>query len=107
MSGGSFNMGGIVAAFEAKARAAEAALAERIIADCDAYVPYDTGALAASASAAPGQVIYSAPYARIVYYGGGMRFQTGAHPLATAGWVEAAKAVHGEAWVQAVRSMIV
>ena len=94
----------MLGAYQAKARAAEAALAAQVRDDCDAYVPYDTGALAGSACVTEGAVVYSAPYARFVYYGGGLRFRTDRHPMATAGWFEAAKAVHLEQWVQGARA---
>lgn len=36
---------------------------------CAPYLPYDTGALAASGSAADGEVRWTAPYAAAQYYG--------------------------------------
>lgn len=80
---------------------AQGALDAAVLRDCEAYVPYDTGELAASGVAEGGSVAYTAGHARRVYYGHDLRFGTGRHPLATAQWFETAKAVHGGEWVLA------
>lgn len=80
------------------------ALAERVAADCAPYVPCKTGELAGSVRVEEGAVEWTAPHARRVYYGEGLRFETGVNRLATARWFEMAKAVHGEEWVRYAQS---
>lgn len=84
----------------ARLRAAQRALDAAVLADSTAYVPYRTGALAASGRVEDGAVVWETPYARRVYYGAGMAFSRDVHPLAGAQWFETAKAARGAAWVQ-------
>lgn len=98
--------GAVGARLRGRLVAAQAALDEAVLRDCAPYVPRDTGALMASGQALGGEVAYTAPYARHVYYGHGLRFRTDRNPQACAQWFERAKAAHGAQWVQAVRAMV-
>lgn len=86
---------------------AQAYIDRTVLEDCAPYVPFDTGALAESGAAAEGgQVVYTAPYARRLYYGDGYQFNTSAHPLACAHWFERAKAARKEEWTAGVRRIL-
>lgn len=54
----------------------------------DKYVPFRSGALAASAVVKPWAVLYMAPYAPYVYDGRNMTFSKQFHPLARSHWEE-------------------
>ena len=58
------------------------------------YVPMRNGFLDASATATPFEVSYGTPYARLMYYGDGLRFSHERHALATARWADAYSAAH-------------
>lgn len=73
------------------------ALGKAVLASCDPYVPYRTGRLARSGTASGGIVSWTAPYAHDCYYAN-RPFRREVHPLAVAGWFEAAKAVDLEIW---------
>ncbi len=80
--------------------AAQIALDNQILKDCDPYVPYLTGVLKGSGpihtSIGSGIIVYKTPYARRWYYthkGNGMR-----GPY----WFERAKADHRGEWCQVV-----
>lgn len=80
--------------------AAQIALDNQILKDCDPYVPFLTGVLKGSGpiqtAIGSGIIIYKTPYARRWYYthkGSGMR-----GPY----WFERAKADHRSAWCQVV-----
>lgn len=84
---------------------AVAAVAQRVVKDCDPFVPFDTGRLAGSVKVtgqgAERQVTYTAPYAKKLYEGGpGMQFNTKKHPQAGSHWFERAKSIWGDQWVQ-------
>lgn len=49
----------------------------------DSFLPYDTGRLLQSRIAAPGEIIFTAPYARYLYYG---RLMVG--PSTGSAWAE-------------------
>lgn len=88
---------------------AEERLAQRIMEDCEPYVPYDTGALYQSVyiREADGEhrIIWDMPYAAYVYHGDetGVTFHKERHPLACARWAERAKAAALEAWLSGIR----
>lgn len=86
--------GGLATRLAARTKAAQDALEGAVLADCEGYIPRDTGRLAASGQAVGGAVEWSAAYARAVYYGRGGE---------GAQWFERARAVQGGAWVQAAR----
>ena len=77
------------------------ALGKAVLASCEPYVPYRTGRLARSGTASGGIVSWTAPYAHDCYYAQ-RPFRREKHPLATAGWFEAAKAVDRDVWQRAV-----
>lgn len=54
----------------------------------DKYVPFRSGALAASVRTEPFKVTYVAPYARYVFEGRNVKFSKQAHPLARSHWHE-------------------
>ena len=54
----------------------------------DKYVPFRSGALAASATVKPWAVLYVAPYAPYVYDGRNMTFSKQGHPAARSKWDE-------------------
>lgn len=93
-------------ALRARLEAAQARLAQAVLDGCAPYVPYDTGALAASGHVEENAVVYDAPHARRVYYGGHLRFSTAVHPLAAAQWFEVAKAAHGGEWIGRVQEAL-
>ena len=76
---------------------AQRILARAVLASCEPFVPYDTGALCRSGQAGDGVVTYTADHAAKCYYSR-RPFRKDKHPQACAGWFEAAKAVSLEAW---------
>lgn len=98
--------GAVAGRLRERVAVAQAGLDAAVLRDCAAYVPYRTGALLASGEAGGGEVRYTAAYARRVYYGLGMRFGKGTHPLAGAQWFERGKAVHGGEWVREVEAVV-
>lgn len=70
-------------------------LAETAADGMDKYVPYRTGALAASATASPFKVSYVAPYAVYIYNGRSVKLTRDKHPLATPHWDRAYAIVDG------------
>ncbi len=92
-------------------------LGDAVMADCEPYVPYDTGELCRSAARSPVTadgdavgcgVVWSVPYASSVYYGDtrGVRYRTEHHAHARARWFEGARAVCGERWTAVVRETV-
>lgn len=81
---------------------AHAALDSQIIKDTEAFVPMDTGTLVSSAlrHSVVGEIKYSTPYARRLYYGEGFNFRKIPHPQATHHWFEKAKAVWLGQWTR-------
>ena len=88
-------------------------LGDAVMADCEIYVPYDTGALCRSVrrgGVTEGDgtigcdVIWSAPHAAAVYYGDarGIRYHTEHHAHARARWFEGARASTGVRWKETV-----
>lgn len=76
------------------------ALGRAVLTSCEPYVPYRTGELARSGTASGGIISWSAPHAHDCYYAQ-RPFRREKHPLATAGWFEAAKAVDLAVWRRA------
>ena len=82
------------------------ALGAAVLASCTPYVPYRTGALCRSGKVLTGGIVsWTAPYAHDCYYAA-RPFSREKHPLATAGWFEAAKAVSLDEWRQAAARAI-
>ncbi len=82
-------------------------LDSQVLKDTDKYVPMRTGILAKSGIIGTvlgsGEIEYSAPYAKKMYYGTSIRFSKSRHPLACAKWFEASKAVNKKSWLAEVR----
>ena len=82
-------------------------LDSQVLKDTDKYVPMRTGILAKSGiigtRIGSGELEYSAPYAKPVYYGTTIRFSKSRHPLACAKFFEASKAVNKKSWLAGVR----
>ena len=87
------------------------------MADCESYVPYDTGQLYHSVSRGDVtedtdgircDIVWSAPYASAVYYGDerGVRYHTDHHARAQARWFEGAAASCRDRWEENVRARI-
>ena len=76
---------------------AKLALAQAVLASCEPYVPYDTGALCQSGMAGDGMVHWSASHAARCYYSR-RPFRKDKHPQACGQWFEAAKAVSLAEW---------
>ena len=81
-----------------------------VLKDCTPYVPMRTGFLFKSGitgtSIGSGKVIYSAPYAKKVYYGLGMKFSKEKHPQACAQWFEVVKPLKKAQWIAAARRIM-
>ena len=78
-------------------------LDSQVLKDTEKYVPMHTEVLAKSGIIRGGEIEYSAPYARKVYYGANIGFSQSRHPLACARFFEASKAVNKNAWLAEVR----
>lgn len=82
-------------------------LDSQVLKDTDKYVPMRTGILAKSGilgtRIGSGEIEYSAPYAKRMYYGVTIRFSKSRHPLACAKFFEASKAVNKKSWLTEVR----
>lgn len=85
-------------------------LDNEILKDCDPYVPMRTGTLVGSGirgtSLGDGRIVYSAPYARSMYYGLGMNFSKDKHQLACAEWFEKAKATKKDKWINGANKVL-
>lgn len=86
-------------AIQNRAKAAGQILRQAVLASSTPYVPYRTGNLAGSGGVTEEGVVWTADYARKCYYAK-TPFSKEKHPLAQAGWFEAAKAVDLELWRQ-------
>jgi Minor capsid protein len=82
-----------------------ALVAERVLFDMRPFTPFDTGYLADSGSVVDNRIVYTAPYARFLYYGN-INPLTRGHPLATTLWFEVAKGVHYEKWRQLAAQLL-
>lgn len=91
--------GALASAMASRTAAAAHTLRRQILTSCTPYVPYRTGALASSGSVTDNGVQWTAGHARKCYYAR-TPFRKEKHPLACAGWFEAAKAVDFEVWQQ-------
>ena len=75
------------------------ALRQAVLTSSTPYVPYRTGALSNSGTVTEDGVVWTADYAQKCYYAK-RPFSKTHHPLAQAGWFEAAKAVDLDTWCQ-------
>ncbi|MGN1346530.1 MAG: minor capsid protein [Eubacteriales bacterium] len=100
---------GVAEPLLARIPAAVRAVEQAVIASCEPFVPYRTGALCRSAAPAgegtEGLVVYTAPYASLCYYAE-RPFRTRYHPQACAHWFEAARAVDLEHWAETAASVL-
>ena len=76
---------------------ARLALARAVLASCEPYVPYNTGALCRSGLAGDGFVTWTASHAARCYYSS-RPFRKEKHPQACGQWFEAAMAVSLDVW---------
>ena len=74
-------------------------LTQAVLASCEPYVPYNTGALCRSGMAGDGFVTWTASHAARCYYSR-RPFRKEKHPQACGQWFEAAKAVSLADWQQ-------
>lgn len=81
-------------------------LDEQVLKDSNNYAPLDTSELINSAirmsRIGEGQIIYSTPYARRLYYNPQYNFSKDKNPNAQGLWFEAAKANHLQDWLDIV-----
>lgn len=93
------------------------ALDNRILKDCNPFVPMDTGMLSLSGrvdteayASGKGGVSWHTPYAKRMYYGDigkpEFNFSRDKHPKATHRWFEKAKSIYGKQWVTIAKSYI-
>ena len=84
-------------------------LDNEVLKDCQPFVPMRTGNLMNSGltgtTLGKGKVIYTAPYARRMYYGVNFHFSKDKHPQACAQWFEKAKAINKEKWLNGAQSI--
>lgn len=96
-----YSMPAMLSETQARIPAALRRLETAVLASCEPYVPYRTGALCRSGhpsgSGASGSVTWSASHAAECYYAR-RSFGKKHHPHATSRWFEAAKAADLEAW---------
>lgn len=82
-------------------------LDNEVLKDSAPFVPFRTGNLMHSGDmgtkTGSGNLYYTAPYAKRMYYGKTFHFSRDAHPLATYAWFESAKAQHRDKWVRGVQ----
>jgi len=95
----SFDTSGLRAALPRRRTEAERILRETVLSSCTLYVPYRTGALASSGKITSAGVQWTAGHAQRCYYAK-TPFRRDKHPLACAGWFEAAKAADLHLWRQ-------
>ena len=93
-----------------KVNQAQHILDESIIRDTDPFVPMDTGMLARSVQTASrighGEIVYSTPYARKVYYDTRQHISRMHHPQASILWFHHAKSIHGKRWEAEVERIL-
>jgi hypothetical protein len=89
-----------------KCRALSLATAAAVLASSEPYVPYRTGKLCESGHVRSERdgavVVWDVSYAKECYEAH-RPFSREVHPLATARWVEAARATDGEVWEKTAR----
>lgn len=81
-------------------------LDEQVLKDSNNYAPLDTSELINSAirmsRIGEGQIIYSTPYARRLYFNPQYNFDRSKNSMAQGMWFEAAKANHLQDWISIV-----
>ena len=85
-------------------------LDNEVLKDSDPFVPFRTGNLRNSGITGTvlgsGNVVYSAPYSKPMYYGVHFNFSKVKHPQACAQWFEKAKALKKKAWLAGVNKIV-
>lgn len=103
-----YDLSGIKDALDVKASLAAKTLSEKILSDCEPYVPYRTGALCRSGHTVADEngyrVVWDASYASECYYAS-RSFSKRKHPRATARWFDAAAESRGGGWMRLVREI--
>ena len=86
------------------------ALDNTVLRDSNSYAPMDQGDLIESgirhSRLGEGQIIWSTPYARRLYYNPQYNFSTDRNPQAQGLWFEAAKSQHLRDWINAIEQAI-
>ena len=84
-------------------------LAQQVAKDSNYFIPKDTGALESSVFTASnwkdGEVIWSTPYARRLYWNPAFNFSTDVNPNARGLWFEAAKTHFLSDWERTVQGV--
>lgn len=82
---------------------AQVVLDEQVLKDSNYFIPKDTGNIEDSSiinsKIGEGELVWSTEYARKIYFGVDMKFQTDQNPNARALWFEEAKARWSSNWV--------
>ncbi|MBE6568910.1 MAG: hypothetical protein E7658_01660 [Ruminococcaceae bacterium] len=94
-----FSPGRTMTSLTNRAESAAQALRQAVLTSCTPYVPYRTGELFRSGAVTDTGVIWTADHARKCYYAK-RPFSRSVHPLAQAGWFEAAKAADLALWCE-------
>lgn len=105
-----YNKSQTIARLEGNIDDAQKWLDNEVLKDCQPFVPMRTGNLMNSGvsgtTLGKGEVIYSAPYAKPMYYGTYLNFSKLKHPQACAQWFEKAKSIHKPDWKQGVQKLV-
>lgn len=105
-----YNMMATIARLEGQLDKAQRWLDNEVLKDCQPYVPMRSGNLMDSGvtgtTIGSGEVVYTAPYARRMYYGTHFNFSKAKHPQACAQWFEKSKSVNKDKWREGVQKIV-
>ena len=97
-----FNVAKIATKIKAHISTLQPILDMQVLKDSNYYAPMDTGNLMSSgitgSNIGSGQLLWTAPYAKKMYYGVGYNFSKDSNPNARAKWFEEAKAKKMKEW---------
>ena len=97
-----FNVAKIATKIKAHIGTLQPILDMQVLEDSNLYAPMDTGNLMSSgitgSKIGSGQLLWTAPYAKKMYYGVGYNFSKDSNPNARAKWFEEAKAKKMKEW---------
>jgi len=97
-----FNVAKIASKIKAHIGTLQPILDMQVLKDSNLYAPMDTGNLMSSgitgSKIGSGQLLWTAPYAKKMYYGVGYNFSKDSNPNARAKWFEEAKAKKMKEW---------
>lgn len=97
-----FNVAKIASKIKAHIETLQPILDTQVLKDSNYYAPMDTGNLMSSgitgSKIGSGQLLWTAPYAKKMYYGVGYKFSKDSNPNAQAKWFEKAKANKMKEW---------